>query len=109
MSSLETRNAVNDPARALDHLSHDVWSNAKSLLATGETERVSDAALARIMTAAIKVYAAKAIEENRSPKPVLGREDELVTATEALTAVTEILRALRLGPMEFGLWSRRQP
>ena len=25
------------------------------------------------------------------------------------SAVTELLRALRLGPMEFGLWSRRRP
>ena len=32
-----------------------------------------------------------------------------MTPTEALTAVTEVLRALRLGPMEFGLWSRRRP
>ena len=38
-----------------------------------------------------------------------GKYDEIVTPTEALTAVTEVLRALRLGPMEFGLWARRRP
>ena len=40
---------------------------------------------------------------------MLGNYDEIVTPTEALTAATEVLRALRLGPMEFGLWSRRRP
>jgi len=79
------------------------------LLAEGEAGRVSDAAVARIMTAAIKLYAAKADGEQRSPKAVLGYTDEVVTPTEALTAVTEVLRALRMGPMEFGLWSRRRP
>jgi hypothetical protein len=32
-----------------------------------------------------------------------------VTATEALSAVSEILRALHLGPMELALWYRRRP
>ncbi len=68
MSSPEQNYAVNDPARAIDDLSLEVWESAKSLLTTGDTERVSDAALARIMTAAIKLYAAKAIIEERSAK-----------------------------------------
>ena len=49
------------------------------------------------------------MERVRTFKPILGNYDEIVTPTEALTAVTEVLRALRLGPMEFGLWSRRRP
>ena len=71
--------------------------------------RISDAAVAKLMTAAVKLYAAKADGEARTFRPVLGDYDEVVTPTEALTAVTEVLRALRLGPMEFGLWSRRRP
>ena len=90
-------------------MSEDIWRDAKALLAAGEVGRISDVAVARIMTAAIKLYAAKADGEMRSPKAVLGVTDEVVTPTEALTAVTEVLRALRLGPMEFGLWSRRRP
>ena len=61
------------------------------------------------MTAAVKLYAAKSDGESRTFRPVLGNSDEVVTPTEALTTVTEVLRALRLGPMEFGLWSRRRP
>ena len=99
----------NDPAAELEAMSDAVWRDAKALLAEGDASRVSDEAVARIMTAAVKLYAAKADGEMRSPKAVLGQSDEVVTPTEALTAVTEVLRALRLGPMEFGLWSRRRP
>jgi hypothetical protein len=100
---------ANDPAAALEAMSEDVWRDAKALLADGDAGRISDVAVARIMTAAVKLYAAKADGEMRSPKAVLGESDEVVTPTEALTAVTEVLRALRMGPMEFGLWSRRRP
>lgn len=100
---------TNDPAAALETMAEEVWRDARALLADGEAGRVSDVAVARIMTAAVKLYAAKADGEMRSPKALMGRYDEVVTPTEALTAVTEILRALRLGPMEFGLWSRRRP
>lgn len=110
MSSSEDKPPpTNDPADALEAMAEDVWRDAKALLATGDASRVSDIAVARIMTAAVKLYAAKADGEARSPKAVLGESDEVVTPTEALTAVTEVLRALRLGPMEFGLWSRRRP
>ena len=32
-----------------------------------------------------------------------------LTPTELLSAVSELLRALRLGPMELALWYRRRP
>lgn len=109
MSSSNDDTRQNDPAAAVEGMSDKIWQDAKALLAEGEAGRVSDAAVARIMTSAIKLYAAKADREQRSPKAVLGYTDEVVTPTEALTAVTEVLRALRMGPMEFGLWSRRRP
>ena len=108
-SSNDGQPPANDPAAALETMAEDVWRDAQSLLAEGEAGRVSDVAVARIMTAAVKLYAAKADGEMRSPKALMGRYDEVVTPTEALTAVTEVLRALRMGPMEFGLWSRRRP
>ena len=37
------------------------------------------------------------------------KETEPLTATELLSAVSELLRALRLGPMELALWFRRRP
>jgi hypothetical protein len=99
----------NDPYAALERAADLVWERAEGAVAEGEVARVSDAAVAKLMTAAVKLYAAKADGEDRTFRPVLGEYDEVVTPTEALTAVTEVLRALRLGPMEFGLWSRRRP
>lgn len=107
--SLSPDGRENDPYAALERAAELVWERTEQALEHNETDRVSDAAVARLMTAAIRLYAAKADGEARTFRPLLGTGDELVTPTEALTAVTEVLRALRLGPMEFGLWSRRRP
>jgi hypothetical protein len=40
---------------------------------------------------------------------VIREESDPLTATEVLSAVSELLRALRLGPMELALWYRRRP
>jgi hypothetical protein len=108
-STAKTGGLENDPYAALERAADLVWERAEGAVAEGEAARVSDAAVAKLMTAAVKLYAAKADGEDRTFRPVLGTYDEVVTPTEALTAVTEVLRALRLGPMEFGLWSRRRP
>jgi len=47
--------------------------------------------------------------EERTFRPVAGRKDEELTASEVLSATSELLRALRLGPMELALWYRRRP
>ena len=39
----------------------------------------------------------------------LRRNDSELTPTELLSAVSEMLRAMRLGPMELALWYRRRP
>ena len=61
------------------------------------------------MSAAIKLYAAKAAPSKHPFRPLHGEYDEAVTATEVLTAAIELLRALGLGPMELALWSHRKP
>ena len=99
----------NDHYSAVERAADKIWDRTEEAIARGEVDRITDAAVAKIMTSAIKLYAAKADGEDRTFRPVLGDYDELVSPTEALTVVTEVLRALRLGPMEFGLWSRRRP
>ena len=99
----------NDPYAGVDTVADDVWALARQAVAAGDEDRISDEAVAKLLTAAVKLYAAKADRGARSPRALLGEYDEVVTPTEALTAATELLRALRLGPMEFGLWSRRRP
>jgi hypothetical protein len=99
----------NDPYSEADDAADRIWTLAQRALDKGEADRIPDETVRRIMTAAIKLYAAKADGGMRTFRALEGDYDEVVTPTEALTATTEILRALRLGPMEFGLWSRRRP
>ena len=99
----------NDPYALIERAAEILWKGSKTAINNQQASRISDEAVAKIMTAAIKLYAAKSDGEFRTFRPVLGNYDEVVTPTEALTSVTEVLRALGLGPMEFGLWSRRRP
>ena len=99
----------NDPFALVDRAADILWERSQDALEQGEESRISDESVAKIMTAAVKLYAAKADKEGRTFRPLLGQYDEIVTPTEALTSVTEILRSLGLGPMEFGLWSRKRP
>lgn len=105
----ETKTLPNDPYAAFDDLAGEAWELAQQAVADGDEDRISDEAVARLLTAAAKLYAAKADRGQRSPRALLGEYDEVVSPTEALTVATELLRALRLGPMEFGLWARRRP
>ncbi|QYU67676.1 hypothetical protein J4558_22685 [Leptolyngbya sp. 15MV] len=98
----------NDPYAAIERAAELVAERAMAAVAAGEAARISDLAVARLMTAAVKLYAAK-FAGGDGFRPLLGAGDEVVTPTEALTATTDLLRAVRLGPVEFGLWSRRRP
>ena len=49
------------------------------------------------MTAAIRLYVAKSDGEERTFRPIVRDDNEPLTATELLSAVSELLRALRLG------------
>src|SRR5262245_21951399 len=103
------RDLANDAYAWIDRIAPDLLSASRELVATGEAGRVSDEAVAQIMTAAIRLYVAKSDGEERTFRPIAGRRDEELTPTELLSAVSELLRALRLGPMELALWYRRRP
>ena len=109
LTNIRETSKENDPYAIFENVAETLWERTELALEKGETARISDETVSKLMTTALKLYAAKTDGEGRTFKPVLGKYDEIVTPTEALTAVTEVLRALRLGPMEFGLWSRRRP
>src|SRR5262249_28282461 len=98
-----------DPYGWIDRFAADLHLAARDLVRDGEASRVSDEAVARIMTAAIRLYVAKSDGEERTFRPIVRDDNEPLTATEVLSAVSELLRALRLGPMELALWYRRRP
>jgi hypothetical protein len=104
-----------DPARAndqfawIDRYAADLHAAARDLARDGKAARVSDEAVAQLLTAAIRLYYMKADVEERTFAPIIHEQTDPLTATEVLSAVSEILRALKLGPMELALWYRRRP
>ncbi|MBM3529516.1 MAG: hypothetical protein FJX62_15610 [Alphaproteobacteria bacterium] len=120
MSSSEDRRAAerakvsadsraNDPYAWIDRYAADLHRAAKDLAANGEASRVSDEAVAQIITAAVRLYYAKSELEDRPVPAIVQEGAETLTPTEMLVAVSEMLRDIGLGPMELGLWFRRRP
>jgi hypothetical protein len=112
MSSSDDRQAAdraNDEYGWIDRYAADLHRCAKELVARGEAARVSDEAVAQIITAAVRLYYAKSELEDRPVPAVVQEGAETLTPTEMLVAVSEMLRDVRLGPMELGLWFRRRP
>ena len=99
----------NDLYGWIDAAAPELLRASRDLVEKGEASRVSDEAVAQILTAAIRLYVAKADGEERTFAPIIPEETDPLTATEVLSAVSELLRALRLGPMELALWYRRRP
>ena len=99
----------NDQYGWIDASAADLLRTSRELVEKGEASRVSDEAVAQILTAAIRLYVAKSDGEERTFPPIAGSCDSEMTPTELLSAVSEMLRALHLGPMELALWYRRRP
>jgi hypothetical protein len=100
---------ANDAYGWIDRMAGDLLSASRELVESNQASRVSDEAVAQILTAAIRLYVAKSDGEERTFAPIAGRNDSELTPTELLSAVSEMLRAMRLGPMELALWYRRRP
>jgi hypothetical protein len=76
----------------------------ESALKRGKPQAISDAALRRVLTAAVRVYAAKAEDIGREIAPFL---DNAVTATETVTAACAMIRAADLNLFDVAMWFRR--
>jgi hypothetical protein len=79
---------------------------AEQTLACGNYDMFSDADLERVMTAAVKLYVAKAEETGAYPPPVTA---ERVTPTEVVTIVSEMIRTAGLNLFDLSMWFRRSP
>ena len=75
-------------------------------LARGKPEEVSDESLQRLLSAAVRLYAAKS-EDRAQELPPFG--DRPVNATEAVTAICAIMRAADLNFFDLQMWYRRAP
>jgi hypothetical protein len=99
----------NDQYGWIDSIAPDLLRASRELVEQGDASRASDEAVAQILTAAIRLYVAKTDGEERTFSPIAGSRDSEMTPTELLSAVSEMLRAMHLGPMELALWYRRRP
>jgi hypothetical protein len=77
---------------------------AERALASGDVDKISDEELARVMTAAVRLYAAKVDVDGDTPTPV---EPEKLTPTDVVVTVTQLIRAVGLNLWDLSMWVQR--
>ena len=82
----------------------DFVEAAEHALATGRLEQVTDAELERIMTAAVRLYAAKAEADGSPARPVT---PELVTPTDVVVTVSALIKSAGLNLWDVSMWFNR--
>jgi len=85
-------------------LGDDFVRAAEHALSASDPSMVSDAELERVLTAAVRLYAAKA--ESDAP-PVQAVTPASVTPTDIVVAVTGIIRSAGLNLWDVSMWFNR--
>jgi hypothetical protein len=85
-------------------LGDDFVAAADRALASGKLDGVSDAELERVMTAAVRLYAAKA-EADDPPAVVTA---ERITPTDIVVTVSALIRAAGLNLWDLSMWFNRE-
>jgi hypothetical protein len=84
-----------------------IWAAAQHALAEGVPEQFSNQAVQQLMTAAVKLFTARVEKDDQFFSPLLGQGD-LVTATEVVVTVSELMRAASLNPFDLAMWFNRR-
>jgi hypothetical protein len=95
---------VNAGAAQSSTLGADFVAAAEEALAAGRLHAVSDADLQRVLTAAVKLYAAKSDGAAEELPPVI---PEAVTATDVVVTVSAMVRAAGLNLFDLSMWFNR--
>jgi hypothetical protein len=77
---------------------------AERALASGDLSAVSNEEVTRVMTAAVRLYAAKTDSNYESFAPV---EPEKMTPTDIVVTVTAMIRAVGLNLWDLSMWVQR--
>ncbi|MGC1349334.1 MAG: hypothetical protein WA858_06095 [Xanthobacteraceae bacterium] len=77
---------------------------AERALASGDLDLVADAELVRVLTAGLRLYAAKVDLDDRSFSPVTA---DKLTPTDVVVSVTAIVRAAGLNLWDLSMWFQR--
>jgi hypothetical protein len=86
-------------------LGDDFIEAAEDALSSGELARVSDADLERVLTAAVRLYAAKAETDKPPAQPVTPAS---VTPTEIVVTVSDMIRTAGLNLWDVSMWFNRE-
>ena len=85
-------------------LGDDFVAAAERALSSGQPGQVSDAELERVMTAAVRLYAAKAETDQPPAQPITPSS---VTPTEIVVTVSDMIRAAGLNLWDVSMWFNR--
>src|ERR1700726_3803178 len=86
--------------------SADFCAAARSALKRNEPDAISDKTLQQVLTAAVKVYAAKV---ERRGHDVVPFAQGIVTATETVVTACGMIRAADLNMFDVAIWFHRPP
>jgi hypothetical protein len=86
--------------------SSDFCAAARDALKRGEPDAISDKALQDVLTAAVKVYAAKVERRGHDVAPFA---NGAVTATETVVTACGLIRAADLNMFDVAIWFHRPP
>ena len=92
------------PEMTAPPLGDDFVDAADRALASGKLDLVSDAELERVMTAAVRLYAAKTETDNPPATPIT---PDRVTPTDVVVTVSDIIKAAGLNLWDVSMWFRR--
>jgi len=84
----------------------DFCAAARDALKRGEPDAISDRTLQQVLTAAVKVYAAKVERRGHDVAPF---PRNAVTATESVVAACGMIRAADLNMFDVAIWFHRPP
>jgi hypothetical protein len=79
-------------------------ATAERALASGDLDLIADAELERVLTAGLRLYAAKVDLDEKSFSPVTA---DKLTPTDVVVSVTAIIRAVGLNLWDLSMWFQR--
>jgi hypothetical protein len=112
MPALRKMKAVKRPGRLTRPPSRrgapnaDFCAVARDALKRGEPDAISDHTLQQVLTAAVKVYAAKVERRGHDVAPF---PPHSVTATETVVTACGLIRAADLNMFDVAIWFHRPP
>ena len=101
---LESPAAVAEASVELRILVEAFSDAAERALSSGDFSGVTSSDLERVITSAVKLYAAKSEVDETLAAPISA---ERATPTEVVVVVSEMLRAVNLNVFDLAMWYRR--